>query len=415
MEGGGIREWLARRDPLIARVVGESGPAPRPRLSLATAGLIVALLAVWRAAIFGFSSLLDRLGETNCGWGTPGYWKYSACWDTNTYQLIAARGYDYAPDTPSAIAFFPLYPLIMRYADRWLPGPGDVKASLLVTHAALLLAVFYVYLAVRALGGERDADEPLAWRTLVFMLAFPSAMFYAMAYPEALFLLAVAGSLYHARRGQWLLAAGYAAFGSAAKLVGVLLVVPLAIEMLTQRALPWMRRASWQALPALLLAPMGLVAYFGWLHARWGSFTVFFEAQENWRRGSRVPVVVHAGEWLAGDRSVADRYYGPDSIAPFAEVFLLADAALLVLFIVAGAVLWRTVRPSYGALVAVIPLALLFSGNPQSMNRYVAVLFPAFILLARIRSEPLRDVLLLVFTVGLALETYLFVNALWAG
>ena len=72
-------------------------------------------------------------------------------------------------------------------------------------------------------------------------------------------------------------------------------------------------------------------------------------------------------------------------------------------------------RPSYGALVLAFALVPAFSGSPQSLNRYLAVLFPAFILLGRVKSEALRSAITVTFTMGLALTTYLFVQGHWAG
>lgn len=401
--------WAARADALVARLAGRSEPAAATRMSWRTAGLVLALLAAWRGGLLLYTYLLGRLGQTDCGWGVEVPWTYSACWDTSTYQLISARGYDYAPDTPSSIAFFPLYPMVMRYADRLVPGPGDVFASLIFTHLALVVAAFYVFLTVRA-----DFSETIAWRTLFFLLIFPSAWFFGAAYPEAFFLLGVAGCLYHARRGHWIVAGLFGIIAGLTKLTGVLLIVPLVMEMAAQRTLPGMERANPRAWLGALLAPLGTVGYFGWLHLEYGSFRVFFESQENWVRESNRPVFLYAFDRLLGDTTGMLTFY-PRTITHFPTFWVLYDALLLVLFFVAGVVLWRQVRPSYGALVIAMCLVLTFSGNPQSINRYVAVLFPVFILLARIRSEPVRNAIALVFVMGLALETYLFVNALWAG
>ena len=69
----------------------------------------------------------------------------------------------------------------------------------------------------------------------------------------------------------------------------------------------------------------------------------------------------------------------------------------------------------YGALVIAMALVPALSGSPQSMNRYVAVLFPAFLILARIRSEAWRQIFSVGCMFGLAFTTYLFVQAYWAG
>lgn len=403
------KRWAARSDKLLKRLVGRSAPATAQRVSLRTAGMILASLVVWRGAITLFSWLLDRTGRASCGTGVPVPWKYSSCWDTETYQIIAARGYDYAPDSPSSIAFFPLFPLLMRWADDVVPGHGDVFASLIVTHIALAVAAFYVFLTVRA-----DFSEAIAWRTLVFLLLFPSALFFSVAYPEALFLLGIAGCLYHARRGQWLLAGLFGIFASLTKLTGIVLFIPLLVEMSTQRALPGMERANSRAWLGALLAPMGAVGYFAWLIWQFGDYRVFFEAQENWVRGSNRPVFLYGLDRLRGDVTGMLAFY-PRSITDFPTFWVLYDSLLLVAFFVAGILLWRQVRASYGALVISSCLLLTFSGNPQSMNRYVVVLFPVFILLARIRSSRVRYALALMFTIGLATEIYFFVNGLWAG
>ena len=54
-------------------------------------------------------------------------------------------------------------------------------------------------------------------------------------------------------------------------------------------------------------------------------------------------------------------------------------------------------------------------GSPQSANRYVAVLFPAFLILGHIRSEVARAILSFALILTLAFTTHLFVNGYWAG
>jgi hypothetical protein len=103
------------------------------------------------------------------------------------------------------------------------------------------------------------------------------------------------------------------------------------------------------------------------------------------------------------------------TITPVPSVFLLMDTTLLLLFIVAGIILSIRVRPSYGAFVLASSLVLVFSGNPQSLGRYLVVFFPAFILLGRIGSEPIRNAISVFFLLGLGFITYSFVNGLWAG
>ena len=403
-----VTGWSVRLTGWLARFTGRSEPAPAPPLTIGTVVGLGIVLAAWRLAILGFAMILERVGEVRCGNGVPVPWKYSACWDTQTYQLIAARGYDYAPGEPSAVAYFPLYPLLMRYVDDIIYGPGDVLAGVVVGHLALLAASVYILQLARI-----DFGDSVAWWTVILLLVFPSAFFFSAAYPESLFLLGLAGSLYHARCGQWRRAGLWGIVASATKFVGVLIVVPLVIELLAHRRDYRVWDAP-RALAGVALAPLGAVGYFAWLQYQFGDWQAFFEAQRNWGRESLDPVYHLGVQWLLRNDGIAERYY-PAATTPFPEAFLLFDTTLLLAFIVAGVVVWCTVRPSYGAMVLSMALVLGLSGHPQSLNRYVVVLFPVFILLGRIRSEVLRSGLVVLFTFGLAIETFLFVNGLWAG
>lgn len=94
------------------------------------------------------------------------------------------------------------------------------------------------------------------------------------------------------------------------------------------------------------------------------------------------------------------------------DFFLLLDTSLLLLFVTAGIVLWWRVRASYGVLVLALLAPPALSGNPQSLTRYLAILFPAFILLALIESRPARYALSLVSLLGFAFLLRMFLRAL---
>ncbi len=406
-----MRERLSTRaatfDRWLTVLVGRTEPSRTPeRISSQVLAGLVGIVTVWRLAILAYSYILDQVGYMTCGVLVPQPWNYSACWDTASYQQIAANGYTYTPDQPSTIAFFPMYALLMRWANDLIPGPGDVKAGVIVNFFALIVGVIYVFLLVR-----RDFSETIAWRTVGFLLLFPSAFFFSVAYSEAIFLVGVAGSLYHARRGQWVRAGLFAAFGSATKLAGIVLIVPLVVEVLSQRA--WTRPRPY-SLAGIALAPLGAIAYFSWLHVEYGSYRTFFNAQQNWIRESFSPVFVMGLRRLTGDISDAILFY-PPTITPIPGVWILIDTTLVALFLAAGVYLWLRVRASYGALVIAPSLLFGLSGNPQSLNRYLLVLFPVYILLARIRSEAIRLAIIIAFGLGLGIEAFFFMNEMWAG
>ncbi len=406
--GAPTLDWpLPRSGTWVERVFGRARPAIASRVTIQTMARIAGLFVIWR-----FGILLVSLGwgqlpivtqwpsEIDVMW----LFRYSVRWDSGWYLTIANQGYSYDPAYPSSVAFFPLFPLLIRFVDAVLPG-SDVMAALVVVHLSLAGALIYIYRLFAAEYGGR-----IAWRTVYFLLIFPGAFFFSAVYNEALLLFAAAGAIYYARRGQWGRAALFGIAGSATKLVGVLLIIPLAVELLSQRG-----RSARDLLPGawILAAPLGAVAYFAYLQATFGSYRVFFDTEAHWHREPFSAVLLMGTRYLTGDEGPL-LFYPPNS-STLAPVYLLFDTTLLWLFLAAGVVLWRRYRPTYGAFVLVFTLVPALSGSPQSVNRYVAVLFPAFLILAHIRSEAARAVLSLAMILILAFTTHLFVNGYWAG
>jgi Mannosyltransferase (PIG-V) len=401
-------DWpLPRAGTPIERFFGRARPAIASRVSIRAITRLAGLFIVWRFGILLVSAGWGRLSIAN-GWppAVDVMWlfRYSVRWDSGWYLAIANDGYSYDPAYPSSVAFFPLFPLLIRFFDALLPG-SDVLAALVVVHLALAGALVYIYRLLVAEYGER-----IAWRSIYFFLIFPGAFFFSAVYNESLFLLAAAGAIYHARRGQWAWAALFGIFGSATKLVGILLIIPLAVELLSQRgrSLRDLKPGAW-----ILAAPLGAVAYFAYLQAAFGNFRVFFDTEAHWHREPFSAVMLMGLQYLAGDKGPL-RFYPPNSMT-LAPIYLLFDTLLLWLFVAAGIILWRRYRPTYGAFVLVFTLVPALSGSPQSVNRYVAVLFPAFIILAHIRSEALRAIISIALVLTLAFTTHLFVNGYWAG
>jgi hypothetical protein len=377
------------------------------QLTALEVGAIFGFLTVWRLAILGCSLLWGRLGIVTA-WPAEidvmHLWRYSVRWDAGWYLDIARVGYNYTPSHSTSVAFFPLFPVLIGAFNRVLPG-SDVLAALVVVHLALAAACVYVYQLVKI-----DFGRAVAGRTLTFLLIFPGAFFYSAVYADSLLLLGLAGALYHARRGQWVRAGLFGAVASATKLVGLLIPLVLLVEIIGQGQFA---RRQWRPLLALTLAPLGGLAYFAYLQLRFGDFRVFFRAEDTWHRQPGQPVFLMGIRRLLG--YTGDLIYYPATSTPLRSIWLLVDTTLLLVFLAIGVYLWLRVRPSYGALVLGFALVPAFSGSPQSLNRYLAVLFPAFIVLGRIKSEAVRSAITVAFTMGLALTTYLFVQGYWAG
>ena len=112
-------------------------------------------------------------------WGTPNlFWDTFTRYDSGWYYGIARTGYDAGPAIAggrSNIAFFPVYPLLMRYVGRLFGrAPGDVYlGGIAVAWICFALAMVALYSLARL-----DLPAPRAWRAVVAATVFPFAFFF---------------------------------------------------------------------------------------------------------------------------------------------------------------------------------------------------------------------------------------------
>ena len=188
-------------------------------------------------------------------------------WDGQWYLKIAAGGYDLDPSvdaqghlnpfTPRA--FFPEYPVLIRWTDA-LTGFGGTASALLVSLVSGLFAAY----GLARLGRLVRGGSPRAGYLLVALFAAaPMGVVLSMAYTEALFCALAAWALVGVleRRfvlaGLWCAAAGFVRSSSLALAIAVGLA-----------ALGCVSRERHRAVAALVLAPSGLAAYLWWTGLR---------------------------------------------------------------------------------------------------------------------------------------------------
>jgi Gpi18-like mannosyltransferase len=307
-------------------------------------------------------------------------------WDSGHYLRIAAGGYG---QVEFDNAFFPLYPLLIRFVDAVLPGDGLI-AALVVSN----LACFGVLVLLHRLTAL-ELGESTARRTVFYLVAFPTAFFLAAPYNTSLFLLLTVGALYALRRGRWWVAGVLAGLASATRSSGVLLALPFAFEYLRVRGFRW-RSIRWDAL-SIFLVPSGLIAFMLYCWRALGDPLAFSHAQQWWYRVVDWP-------FLSLYRTLAEARQAQQEQGWLAELTVVnltdfaAGLGFLVLMTLCLVGPWRLRRDQlylviYGFVVVLFPLA-----NPAtdarpliSMARFVLECVPAFMLLGRMGRSPLVD------------------------
>lgn len=330
------------------------------------------------------------------------------------YLGIAHHGYGPAPRPGpggtyplTALAFFPLYPMLVRaVAFVGLPYLG---AALVVTLVAGTLAATAVAVWARMMLGPRGALMLLGvWELL------PSSVVLSMVYSEALFAAAAAGCLLALRRERWLAAAVAAAIAGLTRPTGACLVLAIAVGGWTavrQRSDPAERqRVLRQVVGAVVVSLVGLAISLGYVAERTHRLTGWFWVEHTiWSSGfdagrSTVDTTVKLlSTTLGGQRP-------PDLVS--AVVMVLAVVA-----IVTGVRRKARVRMTAAEATYAIAVAVLAIGEHSYYYvkpRLLLVAFPLLLpLVGWLLERPRRDLRLYAVTatvVSVAYNCYLVVG-----
>ncbi len=310
-------------------------------------------------------------------------------WDGFWYSNIITEGYSWNPDTHSNVAFFPLFPMLVRLLADAFGGADIYIVVVMLNHVLFLWALTAVWLYA-----EGKAGPDAAGRTVLLLSLFPTAFFFSAGYSESVFLLMCATSLALLHRRRFFGAGVAGLLASLARPAGVLLIVPYAIEVWRDRAgakrpTGWLRKVA----PAVLI-PMGIGLYALYLGTRFSDPLVFSKAQQAWGREMTFPLLA------LGRATVA--VVAPQSHAlPFFMNIVNVAASIGALALAAA--LWKA-DASGAAFVTLAVLVYLtypvgpgsaawdpWQGNSiQSMARYVSTLFPMFLPIARWAWKPQR-------------------------
>ena len=298
------------------------------------------------------NALTENLPTTQ-GWQFEllGIWQR---FDTLWFLRIAEHGYD----RPMAVIFYPLYPLAIRTMS-WALLP--IMAALLIS----TIAAFFFCWGILRLGSELPGIE--RFYVLVLVMVWPTSFVLFAGYAESLTLALIVWAVIWAREGRWEPATVCGLLAGLSRPTGVLVSIPLLVLAIRSR------RAA--ALP-VVLAPFGVLSYWGWL--RWSGHTSVVEAYRLQQGMTLVPPWTGLGEAL---RLIVNQ----------GDALLAVKLLAVILFVALN--LRRGVRIEdklFG--LAVILQMLMYTGRPLlGAMRYLLLVYPAFIVLggyaARLNSK----------------------------
>lgn len=406
---------------------------PQPASAAVTPGALpwrritITALVAWALTRLGYlilSLITPHLPQTHPSHSATflGQWQR---FDTNWYIGIASAGYHF----PQQIAFFPVYPALIRLFSVPLGG-NMLLAALVVANLSALTAL----IAIGALAAWEMRDEGTARWAMIALLIYPFSFFLTAGYTEGLFLTFTIFCLLFARQGRWGLAAAMALLAGAARPTGVALIAPLAWEWLRQQglldrevwrgllqagrariagswlaSLPHAVRKGWVGLLAVAAVPAFIAALGVFAGVRFKHPMLIVNVRRDYWGLESAPI------WRTIPREVLHMIRAPFGSDP--QTIMLLD--LLCLTVATVAVIALARRMPFAYTLYMVSLLYLCVAQPaavgvqvlQGPGRYLIASVPLFVALGLIleRHPRLRVALIVV---GVALQGYVAVRFL---
>ena len=339
--------------------------------------------------------------------------------DTNWYIGIATGGYYF----PQQIAFFPLYPALIRLVS-FVTGGNALYAALIVANLGVLTAL----IAIGGLAAWESRDQRAAPWAMLALLIYPFSFYLTAAYTEGVFLTFSILCLLFARQERWGMAAVMALLAGATRPTGVALIAPLAWEWLRQQGLlepeqwrgllgvgraqvarSWLGslahavRRGWVGLLAIAAVPAFVAALGVFAGLRFKHPLLIVNVRRDYWGLVSAPV------WRTIPREIVHLFRAPLGSDP--QIIMVMD--VLCLALAAGGVIALIRRMPVSYILYMVSLLYLCVAQPaavalqvlQGPGRYLVAAFPVFLGLGSLleRRPRLRIALI---CIGVAVQCY---------
>ena len=319
--------------------------------------------------IIGFLSLIFPINSNY-----PNYqgenWFFTPCrfldiwvrWDSGWYYSIVTEGYTPNFDvqnTMSNIAFFPLYPLLIKLSSIFAIDFGEHKTlftifALMVSNISLLVALFLIYRIGEILEFSEDTRKTILW----LILLYPYGFFFSAAYTESVFLMLLAAVFFFCLKSNWFYASIAGMLLTLTRPLGILVLIPLSIRYLI--AEKWKVKIKDVLCFSLIPIALGLFLYYAYTIT--GEFLAPFHNQMAWGKAFQMP-------WIT--------IFKPKYLHPI-HYFLDITFLFLAIILIISYFLLKIPKFEWAIHSFFLLILPLFSGTLQSTGRYTSVLIPIY-------------------------------------
>jgi hypothetical protein len=280
------------------------------------------------------------------------------------------------------VAFFPAFPLIVRYLSV-IFGRQPLWTGVAVSLVAFFWALTYFLRLAR----EHLKDEDRAITAVLLLASYPFAVFFSAPYTESLFLLTLVGAVFHFRRGESWAAAAWGFLAGLSRPNGAFLSVVLGLMALESFVAAKRQRSPgqpdgavrWGAhldqLAAAAAPGMGMLVYSTFIFFLTGNPFQWTAQNAAWGR------IYRSLDTVVTDRVEYVTQHGLYGYASGQALDLFYMLSVLLTLTAVWPVYRRFGLP-YAAMLLVNVLPPIAAGGLLSIGRVTSVLFPLFLWLA---------------------------------
>jgi len=339
----------------------------------------ISLLAPYFIPFLGFFSYVNDMFQ----YGLPPFLRSLSNFDGIFYIRIALKGYSQYEQ-----AYFPLYPILIRYVDMIVKNA--ILSGVLISYTAFLGAVYML---------NKFLSEILHYKSrlwfFLLLLAYPTSYYFGVMYTESVFLFLFISSLYFFKKERYVLAGMFGFLTALTRVVGIFVLIPYAIFFLEDFI---KKHPKYLKLLVACMGPvLGLASYSYYLWKTTGDFIYFFHAQEFFGAHRSTSIILlpqviyrYIRIFLTADHNF--QYF----VAVLEFVFLLFAGGVLVFeflklvkqkkfnFVRAG--LW-----SFSIINLILPT---LTGTLTAVPRYSLLSLSIFLYLGEIKNRGLKLIII---------------------
>ncbi len=334
-----------------------------------------------------------------------------AGFDGYHYLTIAREGY---LQTGGVQAFFPLYPLLIRFLTPVFFSP--LLAGLFISSLS-----FYGFLLLGYQLLQKKYHSNIAWWFILIFLFSPASFFFIALYSESLFLFLTMATFYAYYHRHYPLVAFFGFLLSATRIIGILVPLAIGLDYLYHlyRSRQAIKLTQIKPLFFISLSFLGLFSYMLYLWHHFNDPLYFRTVQQMFASGRETSRFILLPQVYF--RYFKMFYFGLPSTW---KTYAIVQEFILTTFYLFGLIytFWQNLRLRrliypwswwiFSALAFIVPT---MTGNFSSMTRYVLVSFVVTILLAKLYSRHPRLGFIFSFLsfIILLLNLLLFLQGFW--